>query len=164
MREREVAAAVAGLVGAVAAHALDTAGLLPGVHETAAVRGAMSPLLTTGWLMAAACLGWLAAATRPLLVAPASALLVSACPELVGRHDAGALAEPGALAGALLQSLLVLAVLALGVVASRRLQLLALPVAPRPHGPPLVVVQAVGFPRNVGRRGRPRAPPAASFH
>src|SRR4051812_8787833 len=109
MRMRGIAAVVAGIVGAATAHALDKAGLLPGVHESAAVREAMGPTLTVGWLALAGVMAWVAARTRPALVGGASALVLAAMPEVIGRQDPEAFVEPGAIAGALLQWLLLLA-------------------------------------------------------
>jgi hypothetical protein len=121
MRIRGVCAAVAGIVGAATAHALDEAGLLPGVHESEAVREALTPPLTVAWLAMAGGLAWLAARTRPVPVGGAAALLVAAVPEFAGRHDPEAMVEPGALAGAALQWLLLAAVLALAVLTDRQL-------------------------------------------
>src|SRR4051812_4545300 len=121
MRTREVCAAVAGVVGAATAHALDEAGLLPGVHEAASVRGALTPALTVGWLALAGAVAWLAARTRPVTVGGAGALVVAAVPELAGRLDPGAPFEPAALAGAALQWLLLVAVLAVLVLGERHL-------------------------------------------
>src|SRR4051794_27410020 len=97
MRTRGVCAAVAGVVGAATAHALDEAGLLPGVHESEAVREALTPVLTAGWLAFAGAVAWFAARTRPVLVGGAGALVVAAVPELAGRLDPGAPFEPAAL-------------------------------------------------------------------
>lgn len=160
MRTRGVCAAVAGVVGAATAHALDEAGLLPGVHEAVGVREAMTPVLTVGWLMLAAGLAWLAARTRPLPVGGLGALLVAAVPELVGRHDPEAMVEPGALAGAALQWLLLAVVLALLVLTDRHLSATALR---------RTRLAPVRLPRTPARRrlrahrvvatGRPRGPP-----
>ena len=160
MRMRGVAAAVAGLVGAGTAHALDVAGLLPGVHESVDVRASLGPLATVAWLALAGGLAWLAARTRPAAVGGTAALVVSAIPELVGRHDVGAVAEPGAIAGALVQWLLLLAVIAVAVVVDRSLVVthpssyIDLPWQPTPVGARGHVT------RLIDRRGRPRAPPA----
>jgi hypothetical protein len=159
MRTRGVAAVVAGIVGAAGAHALDVAGMLPGVHEAPGVRTGMGLAPTAGWLVLAGALAWLAARTRPALVGGSAALLVSAIPELVGRHDLGAIAEPGALAGALVQWLLLLAVVAIAVVVDRWLAV---------HPPssyldvpeqPTIVGRSRHVSQLVDRRGRPRAPP-----
>ena len=159
MRMRGVAVAVAGMVGAGTAHALDVAGLLPGVHESVDVRASLGPLATIGWLALAGGLAWLAARTRPAPVGAVSALVVSAIPELVGRHDIGAVAEPGAIAGALVQWLLLLAVVAVVVVVDRYLA--ADP--PSSHinlsWQPAPIVRPAQVTRPVDRRGRPRAPP-----
>ena len=121
MRMRGAVAAVAGIVGAGCAHALDEAGLLPGVHESAAVREALTPGLTVLWLALAGVIAWLAARTRPMPVGAAGAMVVAGVPELVGRHDLGAAFEPAALAGAALQWLLLVVVLALLVLVERHL-------------------------------------------
>ena len=160
MRTREVAAVVAGVVGAATAHALDAAGMLPGVRETAGVRTAMGPVATVTWLALAGGLAWLATRTRPAVVGGASALVVSGIPELIARHDPGAMAEPGALAGALVQWLLLLAVVAVALAVDRSLSAV-------PASPSFEFVAwsptAAGADRNatrlVDRRGRPRAPP-----
>ncbi len=159
MRTREVAAVAAGIVGAATSRALDAAGLLPGVHEAGAVRTAMGPAETLLWLVLAGGLAWLAVRTKPALVGAGSALLVSAIPELVGRHDLGAVGEPGAMAGAMVQWLLLLAVVAVALVVDRSLSACVAPATYRvgwltpssntPHS----------FTRLVDRRGRPRAPP-----
>src|SRR4051812_23780359 len=162
MRGRGVVAAVAGMVGAATAHVLDTAGLLPGVHETVDVRNAMGPGLTVTWLAMAAGLAWFAARTRPLPVGAGAALLVSAVPELVGRHDPGAVGEPGAVAGALLQWLLLMAVLALLLLADRRLIVAPVPSYPVPVWPAHRDVVDAYVTKHVDRRGRPRAPPVTS--
>ena len=160
MRTRGVCAAVAGVVGAAVVHALDEAGLLPGVHESIAVRDAMTPLLTVGWLALAGSLGWLAARTRPVPVGGAGALVVAAIPELAGRTDPGAFVEPAALAGAALQWLLLMAVLGALVLTDR--QLAAAPLLP-------ARLPSAWLPRTPARHrsrshllapaGRPRAPP-----
>jgi hypothetical protein len=159
MRMRGVCAAAAGVVGAATAHALDVAGLLPGVHETAQVRAAMDPLATVAWLALAGALAWLAARTRPVLVGGASALIVSGIPELVGRHDPGAVAEPGAIAGALLQWVLLLAVVAVAMLLARSLTVRAPSYADLPWQPSMLHASAV-VSRLLPRRGRPRAPPS----
>jgi hypothetical protein len=112
---------VAGVVAAASSHALDRAGQLPFVHEAADVRTAMSPALVCLWLALAAGLSALAARTRPILVGAPCALIVAGVPELVGRHDLGAVAEPGAIAGALVQWLLIAAIVGLAVLADRQL-------------------------------------------
>jgi hypothetical protein len=159
MRTRGFAAVVAGVAGAAGTHALDVAGMLPGVHEAAGVRAGMGPLATVAWLGLAGALAWLAARTRLALVGGTAALLVSAVPELVGRHDPGAIAEPGALAGALVQWLLLLAVVAIVVVVDHWLAVKA----PTSYLDLPRQTTIVGRSRNVSllvdRRGRPRAPP-----
>ena len=159
MHLRATVAAVAGATAAATGHALDVAGRLPFVHESEGVRAAMSPLQVVLWLLCAAGLSALAARTRPWLVGGPAALAVSAAPELIGRHDPGAIVEPGALLGALLQLLLVVAVVALAVVLERRLALLHLcslaPAAQRRH-PRL---HRSSRTRVVDRTAAPRAPP-----
>jgi hypothetical protein len=160
MRTRGIAAVAAGIVGAAGTHALDAAGMLPGVHEAAHVRTALGPAATIGWLALAGALAWLAARTRPASVGAGAMLVVSAIPELVGRHDVGALAEPGATAGALVQWLLLLAVLAVAVVVDRWL---AVAVSASYVDVPWQragVTACCVVTRLVDRRGRPRAPPA----
>src|SRR3954466_7299726 len=128
---RGAVAAAAGMCAAAMAHALDVTGSLPFVHETAEVRSAMSPAQVVRWLALAAGIGAVAASTRLLLVGVPGALLVSATPELIGRGDPGAIAEPGAILGALVQVLLLLAVVALALVLERRLHnFLAQPLTP----------------------------------
>jgi hypothetical protein len=120
----------------------------------------MGPVATVAWLALAAALAWLAARTRPALVGGGAALLVSAIPELIGRHDLGAIAEPGAMAGALVQWLLLLAVVAVAVVVDRWLAVRgpsSYPELPWQHAG---VVMLSKVTRLVDRRGRPRAPPA----
>jgi len=161
MRARDVAAVVAGIAGAATAHAFDASGLLPGVHETEAVRTAMGPAATVAWLMLAGGLAWLAVRTKPALVGGTSALVVAAIPELVGRHDPGAIGEPGAMAGALMQWLLLMAVVVIVVVVDRSLAALVTPSAYRIFFWQPAPVGADRQPtRLVDRRGRPRAPPA----
>ena len=160
MRTRGVCAALAAVAGAAAVHALDEAGLLPGVHETVAVREAMTPLLTVAWLALAGALGWLAARTRAVPVGGAGAVLVAALPELAGRADPGAFVEPAALAGAALQWLLLMAVLGILVVTERHLA--ATPLR-RPRLPsawlPDTPVRQRAVPYLAVAAGRPRAPP-----
>jgi hypothetical protein len=161
MRARDVAAVVAGVAGAATTHVFDARGLLPGVHEAAAVRTAMGPASTLVWLALAGALAWLAVRTRPALVGGTAALVVAAIPELLGRHDAGAIGEPGALAGALMQWLLLMAVVAVALVVERSLAGL---VTPSPYRiffwQPAPVGADRSLTRLVDRRGRPRAPPA----
>jgi hypothetical protein len=160
MRTREAVAAVAGVAGAAATHGLDVAGALPGVHESAAVRGGMSPLATALWLALAALLAVLAARTRPVLLGAPAALLLSGVPELVVRHDPGAVVEPGAMAGALVQWLLLIALLALVVAVERGV---ARPLRVASLGAPVVPVAGGPFPRPPRPRlfspAAPRAPP-----
>jgi len=161
MRPREVVAAGAGVAGVALAHALDVAGLLPGVHEAASVRLAMSPALTVGWLALAAVLGWSAGRRGPVRVGMPAALVVSAVPELVGRHDVGALVEPGAIAGALVQWLLLVAVVAAVVLASRTFFTAHVPAYGAVAWPSPIGLRRQARSVTVARRGRPRAPPRA---
>jgi hypothetical protein len=119
----------------------------------------MSASVTVLWLGLAASLSWLAGRFGAVRIGAPASMLVAALPELIGRHDLGAVAEPGAIAGALLQWLLLAAVVAVVVVATRN----ALTVLAPSYG-------AVTWPASVGprrrartyvvdRRGRPRAPP-----
>ena len=159
MRTRGFAAVVAGIVGAAGTHALDASGMLPGVHEAIGVRTGMGPLATVAWLALAGALGWLAARTRPALVGGTAALLVSAIPELVGRHDLGAIAEPGAMAGALVQWLLLLLVVAIAVVVDRWLAVQAPTTYLDLPRQATVSSGSRHVSQLVDRRGRPRAPP-----
>lgn len=159
MRMRGLVAVGAGVAGAALAHALDAAGLLPGVHEAANVRGGMGAPATALWLALAAALSWIAARNGPIRVGAPASLLVAGVPELVGRHDLGAVVEPGAIAGAAVQWLLLLAVVTAVVVAGRAPLSVLVPsfaaiTWPAPTG-------RVPRPRGqvVDRRGRPRAPP-----
>src|SRR3954454_418295 len=120
MRSRRVVAAVAGVAGAVVAHALDVTGLLPFVHESSEVRNAMSPVATVSWLLLAAALTAFTA-KRPATAGAAAALVIGGLPELAGRHDPGAMFEPAAMAGALLQWLLFVLVLPLAFAVHARL-------------------------------------------
>lgn len=162
MRTRGVVAAVVGACGAGMARALDVHGLLPGVHESEAVRGAMGPGVTAAWLVLAGGLAALAASTRPVPVGTVVSLLVSGLPEMVSRHDPEAFGEPGAITGALVQLVLLLTVVALAVLVGVHLRRAALPAPtwqrhrlPRPVGP--------RRPRTRARRldANPRAPPAS---
>jgi hypothetical protein len=164
-------AAVASVPAALLAHALDASGLLPFVHESGDVRGAMGPTAVVLWLALTAVVVGLATASRwlALLAAPAS-LASAALPEMIGRHDLGALVEPAAALGALLQWLLLLVVLAFALVASRVLRL-----APFVAGGPLLRMPALvsrpARPPYAVSRWRLRSPapplgvlPAALFH
>ena len=159
MHWRGAVATTAGVCAAATAHALDVSGRLPFVHESEAVRTAMSPAQVVLWLALAAALSALAARTRPLLVGAPAAVVVSGMPELLGRHDPGAVLEPGALLGALLQLLLVVAVVTLAVVLERRLALLVVDTLPVPAA--LARAQRPFSPRagRVDGTAAPRAPP-----
>jgi hypothetical protein len=121
---RGVVAATAGVGAAATGHALDAAGQLPFVHEAMDVRTAMSPLQVLAWLAVAAAVSALAASTRVILVGVPGALIVTAAPELISRHDPGAVAEPGALVGALVQVLLLVTIVAMALVLERRVVVL----------------------------------------
>jgi hypothetical protein len=155
-------AAAASIPAAVVAHALDVSGRLPFVHETADVRTAMGPAAIVLWLALTAILVGLAAARRrPAMLGAPAALASAAFPELIGRHDLGAVTEPGAILGAALQWLLLVTVVALALVAERVLRLS--PFAARP--PASYVVVAASWPGAppalaVRWRLRGRAPPA----
>jgi len=159
VRVRGVVAAAAGVGAAATAHLLDVSGRLPFVHETVEVRTAMSPAQVVVWLAVAAGVSAVAARTRVLLVGAPGALLVSAAPELIGRHDPGAIAEPGAILGALVQVLLLLAVVAAAVILERRLpvlrpqRLVGLCQVSRRWALPAVLQ------RTVDRTAAPRGPP-----
>src|SRR3954454_16187673 len=112
MPSRRLVAAGAGVGRAAVAPALDVAGLLPFVHETADVRNAMSPTMTAGWLVLTALLCALTA-RQPATAGAAAALLIGGLAELAGRLDPGAMFEPAAVSGALLQWLLLVLVLTL---------------------------------------------------
>src|SRR3954464_6880972 len=144
---RGAVAAAAGMCAAAMAHALDVTGSLPFVHETADVRSAMSPAQVVVWLALAAGIGALAASTRLLLVGVPGALLVSATPELIGRGDPGAIAEPGAILGALVQVLLLMAVVAMALLLERRLHIFR----PQPLTRPAHTAPHVGLPTVVQR-------------
>ena len=158
---RGAVAAAAGVFAAATAHLLDVTGRLPFVHETVEVRTSMSPAQVVVWLAVAAGVSAVAARTRVLLVGAPGALLVSATPELIGRHDPGALAEPGAILGALVQVLLLLAVVATALILERRVSSL------RPQRPARLcqVSRAWVLPalvqRPVDRTAAPRGPPVS---
>ena len=124
MRAKVPVAAVASVPAALLTHALDVNGLLPFVHESGDVRGAMGPLAVALWLALTAVLVGLAASSRrPALLGAPAALVSAGLPEIVGRHDIGAVVEPGAMLGAFVQWLLLVVVVALAVAASRVLRL-----------------------------------------
>ena len=162
MHSRRVVAAVAGVAGAVMAHALDTAGLLPFVHESLEVRTGMSPTATFCWILLAAALT-AATAMRPATVGAAAALVIGGLPELAGRHDPGAMFEPAAMAGALLQWLLLVLVLSVAYAVHSRLTTSGL----SPAALPTLRSTRPLPPRHrrcgplTHRSGRTRAPPAS---
>lgn len=163
MHMRGVVAVAAGVAGAALAHALDEAGLLPGVHEAANVRGGMSVSVTVIWLGLAATLSWVASKRGLVRLGAPASLLIAAIPELVGRHDIGAIVEPGAIAGALVQWLLLVAVAAVVVMAGRGTLVVLAPSfgAVAWPAPPVSLAPARGH--VVDHRGRPRAPPGSSL-
>jgi hypothetical protein len=141
VRVRVVVAAGAGVAAAAAGHALDVAGQLPFVEETEHVRTAI------------------AAATRVIAVGVPAAVVVSGMPELWGRHDVGAVAEPGAMLGALLQVLLLLAIVAATLLVEDRITTTTAEVVlVRPTRPPLPLQLARRKSRSTVVR-RSRAPP-----
>src|SRR3954453_24007027 len=156
---RGAVAAAAGMCAAAMAHALDATGSLLFVHETADVRSATSTAQVVVWLALAAGIGAVAASTRLLLVGVPGALLVSATPELIGPGDSGSVSEPGAILGALVQVLLLVAVVAMALALERRLshvqpELLRCPAHLPRHlsTQPVVHLMVDGIPA-------PRAPP-----
>lgn len=161
MRLRGVVAVGAGVAGAALAHVLDVAGLLPGVHEAANIRGGMSVPVTVGWLGIAAGLSLLAAKRGLVRVGAPASLFVAALPELMGRHDIGAVVEPGAVAGALLQWLLLLAVAAVVVVATRGAFVVLAPSFGTIAWLTPTASQERARSHALDHRGRPRAPPRA---
>ena len=159
MRLRGFVAVGAGVAGAVLAHALDEAGLLPGVREAAHVRGGMSGSVTALWLALAAASSWLAGRFGAIRVGAPASLLIAALPELVGRHDLGAVMDPGAVAGAMVQWLLLLAVVAAVVLASRGALVVLVPSLTAVSWPTPAGGRAREGSHLVDRRCRPRAPP-----
>jgi len=161
MRSRRVVAAVAGVAGASLAHALDVAGVLPFVHEAAAVRNAMSPGATAAWLLLTAVLCALSA-KRPATAGAAAALFIGGLPELAGRLDPGAVFEPAAMAGALLQWLLLVLVLSLAFTVHAWLSAEEVPPQFRPTLRRPQPVGARAFVAQVATRsGHSRAPPSS---
>src|SRR4051812_14519984 len=161
MHSRRVVAAVAGVTGAVVAHALDAAGLLPFVHESVEVRTGMSPVATVCWLGLAAVLAAVTA-MRPATAGAAAALVIGGLPELAGRQDPGAMFEPAAMAGALLQWLLLVLVLSVAYAVHTRLTT----TQPSPTALPAIRLTTSPRPRRLrrhvtGRSGLTRAPPAS---
>jgi hypothetical protein len=154
-------AAAAGVTGAAVAHLLDQTGRLPFVHEHLAVRAGMRPGETAVWLLATAVAAGVAS-RRPVLFGAPVALLATAAPELLSRHDPGAVLEPGAVVGAAVQLPLLVLVVAVALLLERRLPRLALTaVAPlHPLSPPVTTVPAPASPVRSG--AAPRAPPAFS--
>lgn len=166
MQARIPVAAVASVPAALLAHALDASGRLPYVHESGDVRGAMGPLAVVLWLgVTALVVGLAASSRRPSLLAAPASLASAGLPELIGRHDLGAIVEPGAMLGALLQWLLLLVVLALAVVASRVLRLAPFAAA-APPARSSVRGRSPDRPPHVAYRWRlrSRAPPACPSH
>ena len=159
MHLRAVVAATAGLGAAATAHALDVTGRLPFVHEAVSVRAAMSPVEVAAWLFVAAAVSAIAVCTRVALVGIPGAVLVSGTPELLGRHDPGALFEPGAMTGALVQVLLLLTIVAVALLLQRRLTVLhPTRIRGRHHSAPRHQLQTFAQ-ATVDRTASPRAPP-----
>src|SRR4051812_30060359 len=161
MPSRRAVAAVAGATGAAVAHSLDAAGLLPFVHESVEVRTAMSSTTTVCWLVLAAGLA-AATARRPATAGAEAALVIGGLPELAGRHDPGAMFEPSAMAGALLQWVLLVLVLSIAYAVHPRLTTSE----PSPTALPTLRLTTSlrrrrHFGRTTGRSGRTRAPPAS---
>src|SRR3954470_1959217 len=160
MRSRRIVAAVAGVTGAVVAHTLDVTGLLPFVHESVDIRTAMTPAATLCWLALAAALAAVTA-RRPATAGAAAALAGGGLPELAGRLDPGAMFEPAAMAGALLQWLLLVLVLSVAYAVHTRLTT----TQSSPTALPAFRLTTSPRPRRLrrhvtGRSGLTRAPPA----
>jgi len=156
---RRLVAAGAGIAVAAVGHGLDATGRLPFVHETESVRLGMSLWQVVVWLAATGALAALATATRPIVVGPPVAVAVSAAPELIGRRDPGAIAEPAALLGAALQLLLFAAVVLLAAALERRPARFLLPRLRRPvHRAPRPLLSGA-YAAAVDRVAAPRAPP-----
>src|SRR4051812_36882807 len=161
MRSRRVVAAVAGVAGAGGAHALDVTGLLPFVHESSEGRNPMSPVATVSWLLLAAALTSFTA-KRPATAGAAAALVIGGLPELAGRHDPGAMFEPAAMAGALLQWLLLVLVLSVAYAVHTRLTTTRPAPTAVPALQPTAPLRPGGLPCRIsGPSGRTRAPPAS---
>jgi hypothetical protein len=159
VRVRGVVAAGAGIAVAVAGHTLDARSALPFVHEAASVRLGLAPWQVALWLAATGVLAAVAATTRLIAVGVPVAVVVSAAPELIARHDPGAIAEPSAVLGATLQLLLFAAVVALSAVLERRAPRLSPPLVRRPvHRRPLPM-RSRSWCVLVDTTAVPRAPP-----
>jgi hypothetical protein len=124
LEPRVVALAAAAALAVVLGHLLDAFGLLPGVHEDAAVRAAaLAPAYDVLTIVGAAALAFgVDALLRQRLVVVACAALVAGqvgllgLPELLGREEAGQGEQWGALAVAVgLQVLLSVATIAVVV-------------------------------------------------
>jgi hypothetical protein len=167
---RPVLLAAAAAFGVLGGHVLDAYGLLPGVHESAAVRSAvLAPTYDVATVLGAAVLGFgverlLRCRRRALalLALVGGQLGLLALPEVIGREEAGGGEEWGALSIAVLLQVLVaagavgLAVLVESVLvrALRPPRRPALPAVPR-------LLPAATSPR-LGRRPRgvrTRGPP-----
>lgn len=159
MRTRAGVAAVAGISAAALARVLDASGQLPFVHETTTIRAGMGAEATLAWLVAAGALAALAATTRAVAVGSPAAVAISAFPELWSRHDPGAIGEPGALLGALLQLLLLLAVVSTALLFADRLVPSAAPVRISLARPPTPLGSRRPALRRHPGTTRSRAPP-----
>ena len=102
-------------------------------------------------------------ARRPLTMGMAGAVVVAGIPELAGRHDPGAMFEPGALTGALMQWVVLLLVIAVAVAVEAHLA--GRPLIAKTTEPPdsVAVTGAVeAVPRTPRSTSLSRAPPRVS--
>lgn len=149
-RGRQAWLAAVAAVSVLAGHALDAFGLLPGVHESAAVRAtALAPrfavLTVVGAVLLALGADHLLRVRRPLVALvslAAGQLALLGAPELLGREEAGAGEQWGALTVAvgvqvLLACAAMVTVLLLDALLARALRVpaaLSLPPFPEPTG------------------------------
>lgn len=159
-RTRAWVAAAAGALAAATGHYLDATGRLPFVEETGEIRRAMPSIVVALWLLLAAGGSALAVRTRLFVVGIPVVLVVSATPELYGRHDLGALGEPGAIVGALLQLLVIGLVVATGLVLTDGWSPLRLRAVGRPAAAVAEWLRRSAPAFVVRRDSAPRAPPA----
>jgi hypothetical protein len=126
------------------------------------VRHGMGPGATALWLSLAAVLA--AASARRPLMAGVAAVVVAGVPELLVRHDPGAMLEPAALAGALMQWTLLLLVIAVALAVQTRLS-----ATPFAGSAPVAAVARVAAAAEavrvfvLARTSLSRAPPCASL-